>query len=504
MAPRPLAWVALPLILLATSVPRTAPSTTIDGAPAGIRDRQPGVGHAKNTGGTGPGFVLLDSETVDGGSGADDESRGIAVDAEGNVWVTGYVSVPGHGRDIWLAKYDPDLGYLDSTTVNGEANGDDEGYLMAFDHDGSAYLVGYMTVAGHDHDIWIGKFDADLVLVKSITINGSESGTDDGYGILYDEPTGLIYAAGTLRETGQGSNAWIASFNTDLVVQDTITLNGPIDNTDKARFMAFDDARHLFASGSVTRAVTDYDIWIGKFEADLTFIDEVIVPGPSTDEDKGYGIVFGGAGTLFVTGTEIEPPESYNIWLAAFDTDLDLLDEATINGPVDGEDVAYLMTMDGVGRLYHTGVYTEADGGSNIWLASFDSDLALQSWTTVDGPAGAYDTGMGVATGPNADLYVSAVVSDPDHGFDIWIGHFAVPTLFVDGLESGGTGRWTVATAGATRVSAAAARTGAWGLEVDVSPPCGPAHDVLLRDMTIAGPLQVASCATIAVAEWIS
>jgi hypothetical protein len=388
-------------------------------------------------------FVLLHSVTVDSGQDGNDEARGITISSNGIIYVTGYVTRAGNGRDIWLAKYDKNLVYLDSVIVNGAASGDDEGYTMAFDSDGYLYLVGYMTEAGENHNIWLGKFNSDLVLQDDMTLGGSESDADDGYGILFDDVTGNLYVAGTLRQTGEGANIFLGIYDTDLVLQESIILNGVINDTDKARFMTFDDSRHLFVSGSMTQAVTDYDIWIGKFEEDLTFVDDVVVAGPTTDEDKGYGIVFDGSDTVFVTGTMIEPGESYNIWMAAYDTDLNLVDSLTINGPVDGEDVAYLMTMDDGGRLFHTGVYSEADGGANVWVARFNTDLDLEAWTTFDGPAGGYDTGVCLVNGPDNDLYVSAVVSDPLEGFNIWIGHYDVSMLFANGFEAGDTSGWS-------------------------------------------------------------
>ena len=81
-------------------------------------------------------FDLVTSVTVDGGDGLDDEARGVAVDAEGRVFVTGYVTIAGHGRDIWLARYDSNLVLQDGVTLDGPASGDDEGYTMAFDGDG--------------------------------------------------------------------------------------------------------------------------------------------------------------------------------------------------------------------------------------------------------------------------------------------------------------------------------------------------------------------------------
>ena len=394
--------------------------------------------------GEGDVFHLLDSVTVDGGEDSNDEARGISVAPDGTVYAAGYVTVAGQGRNIWLGQYDENLVYQDSVTINGVANGDDEGYTLAFDGSGNVYLVGYMTEAGESHNIWLGKFDSDLTLLDSITVNGAANDEDDGYGILFDTFSGNLYLAGTLREIGQGANIWLAIYDTDLDPVKAITLNGPVDDTDKARFLTFDDTRHLFASGSMTEALNlDYAIWVGKFEDDLTFVDEVTVDGPTTDEDKGYGIVFDGDDTIFVTGTMIETNESYNIWMAKYDTDLNPIDALTINGPVDGEDVAYMMTMGSSGRLYHAGTFTETVGGTNIWLARFDPVLNLEAWVTLDGPNNGYDTGVGVAVGNDNDLYVSAIVTDAVTGLDMWLGHFDVSTIFADGFEAGDTTGWS-------------------------------------------------------------
>ena len=392
-------------------------------------------------------FHLLHSVTVDGGEGSNDEARGISVAPDGMVYAAGYVTVAGQGRNIWLGKYDENLVYQDSVTVNGIANGDDEGYTMTFDASGNVYLIGYMTMAGEGHDIWLGKFDSDLVLLDSTAVTGPDSNHDDGYGVLFDSVSGNLYLAGHVREPGEGANIWLAIYDTDLDPVKSITMNGPVNDTDKARFMAFDDTRHLFVSGSMTDDVTrDYAIWIGKFKDDLTFVDDVTVDGPTPDEDKGYGIAFDGDDSIFVTGTMIEANESYNIWMAKYDTDLNPIDSLTINGPVDGEDVAYVMDKGSGGRLYHTGTFTETVGGTNIWLARFDPALDLEAWLTLDGPDSGYDTGVGVATGSNEDLYVSAIISDPVEGLNMWFGRFDVSTMFADGFEAGDTTSWSGAT----------------------------------------------------------
>jgi hypothetical protein len=394
--------------------------------------------------GEGAGFILEDSVMIDGGENGNDEARGVSVAADGSVFATGYITVAGQGRNIWLGKYSEDLVYQDSATVNGAANGDDEGYTIAFDPSGNVYVVGYTTTAGEGHDIWLGKFDSDLELVDSLVVTGPNSDHDDGYGILYDEVSGNLYLAGTVRESGEGANIWLAIYDANLDLVKAITMNGPADDTDKARFMAFGESGHLYVSGSMTDDVgRDYAIWVGKFTSDLTLVDDVTIDGPTTDEDKGYGIVFDGPDTLFVTGTMIETGESYNIWMGELDTDLTVLDQYTINGPVDGEDVAYVMELGPSGRLYQTGTYTETFGGTNVWVARYGPTMDLEAWVTLDGPAGGYDTGVGVAVGNNNALYVSAIVSDSVEGLNIWLGRFDVTTVFVDGFESGDTAVWS-------------------------------------------------------------
>ncbi|UCH08295.1 MAG: hypothetical protein JSV55_04750 [Deltaproteobacteria bacterium] len=271
-----------------------------------------------NGGGGTDAFTIVSSISVDGGANEADEARGIALDEDGNLYATGYVTMNGN-RNIWLAKYDANLILQESIVVDGPANGEDVGYVIALDGRGYVYVVGYMTETGEGHNIWLAKYDTDLILQKQITVNGSANDTDEGYGILFD-----------------------------------------------------------------------------------------------------------GSGTLYVTGTLTEPGEGYNIWIAKYDMDLNPLESVTLNGPVDGEDTAYTIALDATGNLYQTGVYTEATGGSNIWVARYSTDLSLQSYTTVNGSADGYDTGLGIIRGIGQDLYVSASIDEVAGGVNIWLARYKV------------------------------------------------------------------------------
>ena len=370
-------------------------------------------------------FSLVASISVDGGANGNDEPRGIAHDGSGTLYAAGYVTVPSEGQNVWLGKYDSDLVLQSSTTLNGSANGEDVGYAIALDGSGHVYVVGYVTEIGQEHNIWVAKYDTDLSLVRQVTVNGSENSKDDGYGIVFDGGSNL-FVTGTLAETGQGSNIWLAKYDTDLNLETSTTLNGPVNDTDKGRFLALDGNGNVFVSGSITQGGTDNDIWIGKFDTALNLLDETVVVGPTTDEDKGYGIVYDGNGTLYVTGTIIEPGQGYNTWLAKYDTALNLLRSVTLDGPVSGEEVSYTIVLDESGILYQTGVYTEGAGGANVWIAKYNTNLDLLAYTTYNGPGNGYDTGLGIVRGLGQELYVSASITEVSGDFNIWLARYAV------------------------------------------------------------------------------
>ncbi len=373
-------------------------------------------------------LVLDKSVNLDGGSQSDDAAYGFIFDQDGYMYVTGFVTVSGEDRNIWLGKYDAELNQILSKTINGSANGEDTGYTLALDNDSNLFIIGYITETGEDHNIWIAKYDLDLQLQKQITVNGSKNEIDDGYGIIFDG-NGYLYTAGTVREIEGESNIWLAKYDTDLNLITSITMNRTADYTDKARFMVLDGKGHLFVNGSVSQEISEYDIWIGKFDTDLNLLAETDVAGPvAGEEDKGYGICLDEFGILYCAGTLTEPDQGYNIWLAKYDTDLNPINYITRDGPLHGEDVAYLMVMDDLGYLYITGVYTEVVGNENAWIGIYNRDLQLQNETTVNGPANAYDSGMGIIYRPDG-VYVSGFLTDITEGGNIWIARYNLVDL---------------------------------------------------------------------------
>jgi hypothetical protein len=150
----------------------------------------------------------LDYSTYLGG-GLQDAGTGVAVDGQGNTYVTGLIGSanfptmgpyqPGYGggrRDAFVAKFDPTGTHLLYATYLG-GSGDDEGWAIAVDRAGNAYVAGYtdstdfplssayQPANAGGKDAFVARLNAQGHALDYSTYLGG-SGRDEGWGIAVD------------------------------------------------------------------------------------------------------------------------------------------------------------------------------------------------------------------------------------------------------------------------------------------------------------------------------
>jgi len=176
-----------------------------------------------NTGASGAASLLY--STYLGGS-STDVGQGIAADAAGDAYVTGYTGSSnfptknalqgsyngGSGGDAFVAKVNPaGAALVYSTYLGGSA--DDRGNGIAADAQGNAYVTGYTnstnfpvrnapqpSVSGSAYDAFVAKLNAAGSLLPYSTYLGGSGGDDIGTGIAVDAQ-GSAYVTGYTAAT---------------------------------------------------------------------------------------------------------------------------------------------------------------------------------------------------------------------------------------------------------------------------------------------------------------
>jgi len=364
---------------------------------------------------------VLWTRTYNGVDDSNDHGYGIAVDGDGNVYVTGYETVTGEMSNIWVRKYDSSGNVEWTRTYNGPGNKADTGMGIAVDGSGNVYVTGYEYLIAESYNIWVRKYNSNGEEVWTKTYNGASSDVDCGYGIAVDG-NGNVYVAGYETVTGEWANIWVRKCDPDGEEIWTKTHNGPDNGSDRAYAIAVDGRGNVYVTGYEDRgAPNEDDIWVRKYNSNGGEVWTKTHNGSGDDDDEGAGIAVDGMGNVYVTGSEVVTGEGRNIWVRKYNSNGDELWTRTHNGAENTEDRGYAIAVDGSGNLFVTGferaTATESD---NIWVRKYDSSGNVV-WTKTYNGSDSFDEGHGIALDESGNIYVAGFEFVTGEGYNIWV-----------------------------------------------------------------------------------
>ncbi len=347
-----------------------------------------------------------------GGSGAD-EGHGIAVDGDGNAYVTGQtrsVDFPTIGTttayaggvcDAFVTKIGTSGASLEYSTYLGGSSSD-FGYGIAVDGDGNAYVTGYTgspnfptagtttAFAGGTYDAFVTKLGTSGASLEYSTYLGG-SNDDRGYGIAVD---------------GDG-NAYVTG--------STLSPNFPAVGTTTAK-AGFGDA--FLTKIGTSGASLEYSTYLG-----------------GSSSDFGYGIAVDGDGNAYVTGNTGSPNfptagtttafagGTYDAFVTKLGTSGASLEYSTYLGG-SNDDRGYGIAVDGDGNAYVTGSTLSPDfpavGTTTANAGYYDafvtklgpSGASLEYSTYLGGSS--YDSSRGIAVDSDGSAYVTGLTNSDD------------------------------------------------------------------------------------------
>jgi hypothetical protein len=408
-----------------------------------------------------------------------DRGYGIAVDASGNAYVTGYT-----WSGDFPAVVGPDLshnGYTDAFVAKVNPSGtalvyagflggwdNDYGYGIAVDASGNAYVTGWTwsrdfpAVVGPDtshnggRDAFVAKVNpSGTALVYSGFLGGS--GWDEGHGIAVDS-SGNAYVTG-----------WTWSSDFPAVVGPDTSYNGGRDafvarvnpSGTALVYAGFlggwnDDYGYGIAVDASGNAYVTGETWSGDFPAVVgpdtsynggrdAFVAKVNPSGTAlvyagflggSGWDEGHGIAVDSSGNAYVTGwtwssdfpAVVGPDTSYNGGRDAFVARVNPSGTALVySGFLGGSgwDYGYGIAVDASGNAYVTGWTSSSDfpavvgpdlsynGNDDAFVAKVNpSGTALVYAGFLGGSY--YDVGRGIAVDSSGNAYVTGWTDSAD------------------------------------------------------------------------------------------
>jgi hypothetical protein len=440
--------------------------------------------------------------TYIGGSGFD-EGYAIAVDGSGNAYVTGrtgslnydvtlgaFQTTNGAYFDVFVTKLNAAGTALVYSTYIGE-NGDDEGYAIAVDGSGNAYVTGwtwslnypvtpgaFQTTIGGNWDVFVTKLNAaGTALVYSTYIGGS--GSEGGTAIAVDG-SGNVYVTGYTFSTNypvtpgafQTTKSTTSSTETDVFVTKLNAAGTALvystyiggSNDDRGYAIAVDGSGNAYVTGWTLS--TNYDVTPGAFQTTKgvgrdVFVTKLNAAGTAllystyiggSSNDGGYGIAVDGSGNAYVTG---EAGSNYPVTPGAFQTTYGgladvfvtklnaagtaLLYSTYIGGSND--DRGYGIAVDGSGNVYVTGstwslnypvtpgaFQTTNGGGWDVFVTKLNATGTALVYSTYIGGS-SRDEGNGIAVDGSGNAYGT--------GFTYSTNYDVTPGAFQEDNEGG-------------------------------------------------------------------
>jgi len=353
-------------------------------------------------------------QRYDGPGHSTDRAVSIAVDDDGSAYVTGYSYEGTKDYDYLTIKYESYGDSAWSRRYNGTGNGKDVANAIAVDGDGNVYVTGGSTGAGTaDLDIVTIKYDSSGDKVWENRYNPAGDSNDVAYDIAVDG-SGNVYVAGESYTTGKGYDCVTIKYNPDGTRAWVRKYNGLADSTDLAVAVGVDGSDNVYVTGwSYYRNETGFDYVTIKYKP--TGIEDWSkrYNGSADSTDKAWDIVVGVDGSVYVTGFSCDSVTGADYATIKYSTTGDSLwaqrySFITYPGPQPQDDKAFDMAMDGSGNIYVTGASYDPLFGANGYYTIKYNENGVPLWEDrYDWEAMGDDVAYAIAVDESGDVYVT-------------------------------------------------------------------------------------------------
>jgi uncharacterized delta-60 repeat protein len=187
-----------------------------------------------------------------------DNINSLAVDASGNVYIAGFIGGSGTGNDGITIKYNT-LGEQQwMQTFNGPGNSNDNARSLALDASGNVYITGYSGGVSSGSDFTTIKYNSSGVQQWLQTYNGPGDGDEDANALTLDA-SGNVYITGYSIGSGTDYDYATIKYNSQGAQQWLQRYNGPGNSVDQSETVAVDTSGNVYVTGTSRGTTTRRD-----------------------------------------------------------------------------------------------------------------------------------------------------------------------------------------------------------------------------------------------------
>jgi hypothetical protein len=344
-----------------------------------------------------------------------DYASSLAVDGQRNVYVTGYSIGPDSIYDCATIKYNSSGVEQWVARYNGPANYDDYAEAIAVDGQRNVYVTGESYGSGTFYDYVTIKYNANGVQQWVARYNGPGNDWDVARSIAIDVQRN-VYVTGESRGSGTDLDYATIKYNSSGVEQWVRRYNGPGNDMDWARSIAIDVQRNVYVTGYSNGSDTSISYDYATIKYNFAGAEQWVARynGPGNGHDNAFSLTVDGQGNVYVTGLSIGSGTYYDFATVKYNTNGVEQWVARYNGPGNDWDDASSIAVDGQGNVYVTGTSYGSGTGYDYATVKYNTN-GVEQWVAryngqgnansiaLDGQGNVYITGCSYSSGTAYD-----------------------------------------------------------------------------------------------------
>jgi len=337
--------------------------------------------------------------------------------------------------EAWVQRYDGPGGtndYVEAVAVDGNGNVFVTGLSYDTNENGDYATIAYSSAGT---PLWTNRY------------NGPGNSFDQATAVAVGT-NGNVFVAGASWGSGTGTDYAIIAYNGGGVSLWTNRYHGPGNSMDQATAVAVGASGNVLVTGYSVGSGTDFDYATIAYSSTGVPLWTNRYNGLANYFDRAVDVAINGNGDVFVTGDSASTnvfPNNHDYATVAYSSAGVPLWTNRYNGPGNDYDLAYAIAVSSSGSIIVTG-HSEGSGTGNDYATIAYNGAGVPLWTNrYDGPGHGADRALDVAAdavgnafvtgfawdnGPSSEDYTTLAYNSA--GVPLWTNRYNGPGIYSD------------------------------------------------------------------------